>query len=94
MSYNEDLAAVSRYGKLRLASLVVAFSCTFAAMLLDGAHWLTWLHAFGWLGAGTFSLFESRAIKRLGRDNDYAILRAILFFVVGATDIVLALKKG
>jgi hypothetical protein len=93
MSYNEDLAAALRYEKLRIAALIVAFSCTFAAMLLEGFEWLAWPRAIAWGVAGIFSLCESRAMKRLGRDNDYAILRAILFFIVAATYVVLALKR-
>lgn len=93
MSYNDDLAAALRYEKLRIAALIVAFSCTLATMLLEGFEWLAWPRAFAWGVAGIFSLFESRAMKRLGRDNDYAILRAILFFVIAATYVVFALKK-
>ena len=94
MSYNDDLAAALRYEKLSIAALIVAFSCTLASMLLEGFEWLAWPRAIAWGIAGIFSLFEAGAMKRLGRDNDYAILRAILFFIVAATYVVLALKKG
>ena len=93
MSYNDDLAAALRYEKLRIAALIVAFSCTLATMLLEGFEWLAWPRAIAWAVAAVFSLFEARAMKRLGRDNDYAILRAILFLIVAATYVALALKK-
>jgi hypothetical protein len=42
---------------------------------------------------GRLSLLEARAVKRPGRDNDYAILSAILLVIVAATYVVLALNK-
>lgn len=93
MSYSEDLAAALRYEKLRIAALIVAFSCSLASAVLDGFEWLVWPRAIAWAVAGIFSIMEARAMKRLGRDNDYAILRAILLWVVAATYVVLALKK-
>lgn len=91
MSYAEDLAALARFEKLRIASLIVAFSASLAGLLLE-LEWLAWPRAFAWASAGIFALLEARMEKRLGRDPDGSLLRAVLLFVIAAIFFVYAVK--
>jgi hypothetical protein len=84
MSYTEDLQKLARLEKLRIISLIVAFTCSFASLAFD-LTWLNWPRAFGWIAGGAVAIMEARCEKRLGRDADGSYLRAILFFIIGAT---------
>jgi len=91
MSYAEDLAALARYGKLRLASVIVAVGAWLAELLV-GLAWLPFLAAAGWGFAGVFALLEARTQKRLGRDGDGSILYAVILFIIAAYFFVSASK--
>jgi hypothetical protein len=92
MSYTEDLRTYARLEKLRMAAMVVAFTCSLLTVAFDHLEWLIWPRALAWGLGGIFAALEARCEKRLGRDPDGSWLRAILFLVIGATFVVVALR--
>lgn len=92
MSYKEDLQSHARLEKLRLGSLVFAFSCSLATVVFDHLTWLIWPRAIAWGLGGLFAALQARCEKRLGRDPDGSWLRAILFLIISATCLAFAIR--
>jgi hypothetical protein len=77
MAYADDLAAASRWYKLRLAAVVLAVGLSLLGVALE-IHWFHIPRAAAWAAGGLFSILEGRAQGRLGRDGDGCYLRAAL----------------
>jgi len=80
MAYDEDLRALARLEKLRLAARILALVLLVAAIALEVA-WLYYAEAAAWATSGVVSLLEARVLRRLGRDPDMAYLWAVAAFV-------------
>ncbi len=91
MSYGDDVAALVRLEKLRLLALVIALGSSLAAVIVD-LDWIHWPRAFGWLAGAVVCALEARVEKRLGRDPDGSWLRAVMFGLVAAMYLVLAVR--
>ena len=81
MAYPDDVVTLYRLGKVRIAALIFAFSCTIVEILFD-LPWLGWPRAAAWLAVAVIAGIEARTLKRMGRDSDGAWLRAGLGVVV------------